>query len=297
MVTRFLSSTRLLWCLSSIALIGQLNAQVPANPTGQESPETAEVSDADAMKALGQYIGQQIRLQIGFTDEELENLFAGMRAAARDEPLPENFPILAQRGQDIAMGHMQEYQRKMTEKAAEAAAENKAKGADFLAKLDSNPAIKKTASGLRYEILTEGTGAQATSGDTVKVNYRGTLVDGTEFDAGEGASFPVAGVVPGFGEGLQLLKVGSKARLYIPSELAYGDGPQRPGSLIAPGSTLVFDVEVLEVVPAARPTPPANFRPAQSQPGRPAGAPPSTPPNMTPPPPPSSVPPPPPQTK
>ncbi len=106
-----------------------------------------------------------------------------------------------------------------------------------------------TDSGLQYEVITEGTGAQPTAADTVTVHYRGTFVDGSEFDSsysrGEPISFPLNGVISGWTEGLQLMKVGSKYRLYIPYDLAYGPRG-RPGS-IPPYSALIFDVELIDI--------------------------------------------------
>jgi len=109
--------------------------------------------------------------------------------------------------------------------------------------------VKTTASGLQYEVLTEGQGATPTADDKVTVNYRGTLVDGTEFDSsykrGEPVSFPVNGVIAGWTEALQLMKEGDKFRLVIPENLAYGE--RGAGQLIGPGSTLVFEVELIKV--------------------------------------------------
>ena len=110
-----------------------------------------------------------------------------------------------------------------------------------------------TESGLQYEIIEEGDGELAGPDDTVELNYTGKLIDGETFDSSEGrgpANFPVTGVIPGFSEGLQLLPIGTTAKLYIPADLAYGDSPQGPGG---PGSTLIFDVELLGIqsAPAA----------------------------------------------
>ncbi|MDM7862253.1 FKBP-type peptidyl-prolyl cis-trans isomerase [Alteromonas sp. ASW11-36] len=119
----------------------------------------------------------------------------------------------------------------------------------FLVENAKREGVVVTDSGLQYEVLTEGTGAQPTAADTVTVHYRGTFIDGSEFDSsysrGEPISFPLNGVIRGWTEGLQLMKVGSKHRLYIPYDLAYGPRG-RPGS-IPPYSTLIFDVELVDI--------------------------------------------------
>jgi FKBP-type peptidyl-prolyl cis-trans isomerase FkpA len=127
--------------------------------------------------------------------------------------------------------------------------ENKAAGAAFLATNATKPNVKTTASGLQYEILTPGTGTTSPKAtDNVTVHYKGTTIDGKEFDSsysrGEPTSFPLNRVIPGWTEGVQLMKEGAKYRFYIPSELAYGDQGAGP---IAPNSTLIFDVELIKI--------------------------------------------------
>ena len=121
-------------------------------------------------------------------------------------------------------------------------------GEAFLAQNGQRPEVTTTASGLQYEVLTAGTGPKPTSSQTVKVHYHGTLLDGTVFDSsvkrGEPIEFPVTGVIKGWIEGLQLMPVGSKWKLYIPADLAYGNTDR---GTIPPGSTLIFEVELLEV--------------------------------------------------
>jgi len=125
-------------------------------------------------------------------------------------------------------------------------AENEA----FLAKNKDKSGVTVTPSGLQYEVIKMGTGPKPTANSTGKVHYTGTLIDGTEFDSsvkrGEPAQFPVSGVIPGWTEALQLMPVGSKFKLYIPENLAYG--ASQAGDVIKPFSTLVFDVELLEIV-------------------------------------------------
>ena len=128
--------------------------------------------------------------------------------------------------------------------------DNKTLGREFLEKNAQNDSVKQTKSGLQYMVLKEGNGAKPGPTDKVTVHYTGRLLDGTVFDSsverGEPASFPLDKVIPGWTEGLQLMSEGSKYRLFIPSELAYGS--QGAGDQILPNSTLIFDVELIKVV-------------------------------------------------
>ncbi|MCQ2224704.1 MAG: FKBP-type peptidyl-prolyl cis-trans isomerase [Paludibacteraceae bacterium] len=132
----------------------------------------------------------------------------------------------------------------------EADAKNKELGEKFLAENKKREGIITTASGLQYEILTEGNGPKPKATDTVSCHYEGRLIDGTVFDSsirrGQPAQFPVNGVIAGWVEALQMMPVGSKWRLYIPSELAYG--AHGAGDVIGPNATLIFDVEVLQII-------------------------------------------------
>lgn len=147
----------------------------------------------------------------------------------------------------------QEYvQRRQQEAAAEREAQlarNAEEGSAFLQKNRNEPGVMETESGLQYKIVTQGTGAKPAATDRVTVHYRGTLLNGTEFDSsysrGEPATFPLNGVIPGWTEGLQLINAGGKIMLYIPSELAYGE--RGAGASIGPNSTLIFEVELISV--------------------------------------------------
>jgi FKBP-type peptidyl-prolyl cis-trans isomerase FkpA len=127
--------------------------------------------------------------------------------------------------------------------------ENKAAGEAFLAENAKKPNIITTASGLQYEILKKGEGATPSATDNVTVHYKGTTIDGNEFDSsysrGEPATFPLNRVIPGWTEGVQLMQEGAKYRFYIPSDLAYG--AHGAGRLIGPNSTLIFDVELINI--------------------------------------------------
>jgi FKBP-type peptidyl-prolyl cis-trans isomerase FkpA len=123
------------------------------------------------------------------------------------------------------------------------------KGERFLKENASKEGIKTTASGLQYKVLQEGTGRSPRATDTVSVNYRGTLINGTEFDSSykrnKPSEFPLNGVIKGWTEGIQLMKEGAKYQFFIPSPLAYG--PKRVGAKIGPDETLIFEVELLKV--------------------------------------------------
>lgn len=127
---------------------------------------------------------------------------------------------------------------------------NKKMGAEYMAENAKKDGVVTTASGLQYEILTPAEGAKPVASDRVKVHYHGTLLDGTVFDSsierGTPAEFGITQVIAGWQEGLQLMNVGSKVRFVIPSDLAYGD--QGAGQMIAPGTTLIFEVELLEIL-------------------------------------------------
>jgi FKBP-type peptidyl-prolyl cis-trans isomerase FklB len=145
------------------------------------------------------------------------------------------------------------------------------KGEIFLAENKSKEGVVTLPSGLQYRILKEGTGPKPTAADTVVCNYKGTLIDNTEFDSsykrGQPATFPVSGVIKGWTEALQLMPVGSKWQLFIPSELGYG-ARGGPGGAIAPYSALIFEVELLSIQPKAevqtpKPTPSPTPNPNQ----------------------------------
>jgi FKBP-type peptidyl-prolyl cis-trans isomerase FklB len=155
-----------------------------------------------------------------------------------------------------------EYDAKLAEKRRVLGEKNKAEGAAYLEANKKKPGVVTTESGLQYKIITEGEGDSPGPQDIVTVNYRGTLVDGTEFDSsaktGKPAQFRVNGVIPGWTEALLKMKPGAKWELAIPSNLAYGDNAR--SQLIGPGATLLFDIELISVEPA----PPSPHRPAMT---------------------------------
>ena len=148
---------------------------------------------------------------------------------------------------------IQNFQKQMMAKQAEAmkqqAEKNKAEGEKFLAENKGKEGVKATASGLQYKVIRAGTGSSPTADNTVEVHYRGTLIDGKEFDSSysrnQTAVFPVSGVIPGWTEGLQLMKEGGKYMLFVPPDLAYGE--RGAGRDIGPNATLIFEVELISV--------------------------------------------------
>jgi FKBP-type peptidyl-prolyl cis-trans isomerase FklB len=143
----------------------------------------------------------------------------------------------------------QELARKQMAKMKELGDKNKKEGEKFLAENRTKDGVIALPSGLQYKVVRKGTGKPPKAGDTVTVNYRGTFIDGTEFDSsyrrGQPASFTVSGVIPGWTEALQLMKEGAKWELYIPPDLAYGE--RGAGRSIGPNATLIFEVELLSV--------------------------------------------------
>lgn len=213
----------------------------PATPAAEEA--AAPASKADVSYSIGTMIAGNIKSQ--GIELDLAELTKGLT-----DTLEGKTPRLDQaQVQKVMMAFQQEQMKAQGEKAAAAAGKNKEEGAAFLAKNGKEEGVVTTASGLQYKVLKQGDGAKPTAEDTVKVHYHGTLLSGKVFDSsvdrGEPISFPLNGVIKGWTEGVQLMPVGSKFKFFIPSDLAYGDGGA--GADIGPGSTLVFEVELLEI--------------------------------------------------
>jgi FKBP-type peptidyl-prolyl cis-trans isomerase FklB len=186
---------------------------------------------------IGQDIGNTLKTQ-GFDSLNYDLLIKAIKDAAKGKT-----PIITKEQCSASIG---DYLQKIK---VQKMSKNKVAGEQFLAENKAKAGVTTTASGLQYVILKEGTGEKPTINDKVKTHYHGTLIDGTVFDSsverGEPISFPVSGVIKGWTEALQLMPVGSKWKLFIPSELAYGD--RQAGPKIGPGSALVFEVELLAI--------------------------------------------------
>lgn len=201
------------------------------------SPEPTS-DEQKTLYALGVAMSQSLA-NFGLSETELEMVKAGLTDG-----------VLKQTPKVSVQEFMPKVQQLQQARAAVAAEGAKKEGAEFLAKAAAEQGAVKTDSGLVFSTIKPGTGAAPKATDTVKVHYQGTLTDGTVFDSsvqrGQPATFPLNGVIPCWTEGVQRMKVGEKSRLVCPSQIAYGDRGAPPK--IKPGATLVFEVELLEIV-------------------------------------------------
>ena len=241
---------RLIICLGAVC--------IASLGLAQDKPQLKDQKDK-ASYSIGYDIGdtfkkQKIELNVDALVAGLKESLAGKDAAMSKEEREKT---------------LQAFQKEMMEKqiaaSKEAAEKNKAEGEKFLEENKKKDGVKTTASGLQYKVIKEGSGASPKETDTVVTNYRGTLIDGTEFDSSykrnEPASFPVNRVIKGWTEALQLMKPGAKYQLFIPSSLAYGE--RGAGQTIGPNATLIFDVELLSIKP---PEPVATVAPGAPNP-------------------------------
>ena len=208
--------------------------------------------DQEVYEAIGVMISHGSGLhKMGFSDAQQKAILAGLAKGFNLDSIPPELESLQPKVQAVMMEKMQAVRQAAQADQAKAAVANKEKAKEFFALLASQEGVQKDPSGFYYEILKEGEGSTPTMADTVRLHYHGTLIDGTVFDSsmdrGQPASFPMNGVIKGFSGGLTKSKVGGKIRIYIPSELGYGDNP-RPGGKIKPGDTLIFECELLEIL-------------------------------------------------
>lgn len=230
-------------------------ASQPAAATASANAEVKPVLDTESKisYSIGVNMGDNLRQQD--ISVNIEAFMQGFKDA-----LTKNHTLLTPEEMRQVLVTFQEQQHKKFEtKMKTAAVKNLNDGKAFLDANKSKPGVITLASGLQYKVLNEGSGTPPKLTDSVTVNYRGTLINGTEFDSsekhGQAATFPVNAVIPGWTEALQLMKPGAKWTLYIPSNLAYGEAGA--GRLIEPNSTLIFDVDLLSVNSSADKAKPA----------------------------------------
>lgn len=213
----------------------------PAAPVKKPAPSATSASTSlktfadSASYALGLNIAQSLKRDLGNLKPSI--LLEAMKGVFNNQP--------ARFDEDVVKNILMELSNKEQAKQSQAVVDE---GRAFLAKNKTNPKIKTTASGLQYEVLKEGAGTKPTANDTVVVNYRGSLIDSTEFDnsydRGEPLSIHLGSVIKGWTEGVQLMSPGAKYKFYIPQELGYG---LRNAGQIPAGSALIFEIELLEV--------------------------------------------------
>jgi FKBP-type peptidyl-prolyl cis-trans isomerase len=270
---RSFRSTATVLAAGIVLLGGAAAQQTPAKPSQSTAATTPRRTTAAAAKpkplvlttekdkqsyAIGLNVGKSLHRDDIDVDPKI--VLQGLKDAMADGKV-----LLTDDQIKTVMTDLQNQVRQKQEEKRQAMAEsNKKDGAAFLAANATKPGVVTLPSGLQYKVLTAGTGAKPAATDSVVCNYRGTLLDNTEFDSsykrGQPATFPVSGVIKGWTEALQLMPVGSKWQLFIPADLAYGERAQGPGG---PNATLVFEVELLSIQPK---TPPAATPGAATQP-------------------------------
>ena len=235
--------------LTAFAALALLMSACSNQATGQKGRNVPLATTIDSVSyGVGSDVGHNLKMnlkQAGLDSLNLDAMFAGMRDAMDSTERISNDKVKA-----VVQAYMIAAQRKVMDAQEKKAEGNLAEGRAFLAENGKKPGIVTTATGLQYEVLQMGNGPKPTADQTVKVNYRGTLINGKEFDSsykrGEPAEFPVNAVIPGWTEALQLMPVGSRWKLFIPSDLAYGQ--HGAGADIPGNSTLIFEVELMDIV-------------------------------------------------
>jgi len=227
------------WVLAGlIALCAPGLAAAQDDAAASSAPSEGEVS-----YILGYNLGNNLQsdpfeIDVDRFIKGFKDALGGAEAEMSDEQM-----------QETMMKFQQQMLAQEQERMEKASGENAQKGAAFLEENKQREGVKTTESGLQYEVVEAGEGEKPSADDTVTVHYTGTLIDGTKFDSsrdrGQPATFPVNGVIPGWTEALQLMPVGSNWKLFIPSELAYGQ--RGAGGVIGPNETLIFDVELIAI--------------------------------------------------
>jgi FKBP-type peptidyl-prolyl cis-trans isomerase FkpA len=229
----------------------------PAEKAPDKSAATAETSTAakpipglpTEKDQVSYMIGMAMAKQLDLAKDEID--VDVIAKAIKTSLAGQKMLLTDQQAAEIAQSFSQKMQAKQIAKMMADAKTNLAQGDAFLAKNAKAPGVQTTASGLQYQVITQGTGPKPQPTDVVRVNYKGTLLDGKTFDSsydrGEPATFPLNQVVPGWQEGIAMMPVGSKYKFWIPAKLGYGD-KGTPGGPIPPNATLVFEVELLDIV-------------------------------------------------
>jgi len=228
----------------AMACFGLFSVQACSQSSEKGAPMELKTQKDKASYSIGVSIGknlkdQKVEINTDILVKGLLDAYTGAKTQLTEKEMG-----------DVLTQFQQEIMAKAQEEAAKKGGENKSKGEKFLEDNKNKPGVKTTPSGLQYTVISEGTGPKPTASSTVKVHYTGKLIDGTTFDSsvdrGEPIEFPLNGVIKGWTEGVQLMSKGSKYKFFIPSDLAYGD--RGAGNAIGPNETLIFEVELLDIV-------------------------------------------------
>jgi FKBP-type peptidyl-prolyl cis-trans isomerase FklB len=224
--------------LIAVLAVVLLTSQVNAQEKQVLKDEKDKISYSIGINMGNSFKNQTIDVNPDLIAQGIKDVFSGGQTLMTEQEVRDTLTAL-----------QKEIAAKNAERIKEIAEKNKKEGEEFLAENKKKEGVITTPSGLQYKVIKEGDGEIPKLADTVTVNYRGTLVNGTEFDSsykrGKPATFPVNGVIAGWSEALQLMKVGSEWQLFIPSNLAYAE--RGAGQAIGPNSTLIFDVELLSI--------------------------------------------------
>lgn len=231
--------------LIALAVAGTLAGCSSSQDVAQDNPPL-ESTNEKVSYGMGLVMGQ--RMDNDLPDLQMEQFLQGIQHGHAGDD--EQTRMSREEIQEALMAYQTELQEQESAQTEELASKNREAGEEFLAENAEREGVETTDSGLQYEILEEGDGDKPTAEDRVRVHYTGELISGEVFDSsrerGEPVTFGLTQVIPGWTEGLQLMSEGSRAKLYIPADLAYGPGGNQR---IGPNETLVFDVELLEINP------------------------------------------------
>jgi FKBP-type peptidyl-prolyl cis-trans isomerase len=236
-------------------IAGQESAPAAAAPATTVAAAAPTYTEPQLLETFGWFVGKRLGLaELAFTKEETDAVVKGMLVSAAGKENPYDMEKIGPQMEVFMQKRQEAFLAKLR---TQSLADTKA----FFEKLKENKNVVELPSGLRYEIVQPGKGACPNPTDTVQVNYTGKLINGSVFDSsvasGKPAEIALNQVIPGWTEGLQKINVGGKIRLYIPPQLAYGDNGQQG---IPPASTLIFDIELVDVKPTA-PAPAASVAP------------------------------------